>query len=76
MDGGTSYAAAGSTADASVYSFTYNCGSSQMFFFKVAAVNGVGGAGGEGVRGLEVDRKSLQIDGENHGKQEKSSEIK
>ncbi|CAJ1392525.1 unnamed protein product [Effrenium voratum] len=48
MDGGTTYAVAGSTADASVYSFTYNCGSSQMFFFKVAAVNGVGGASGEG----------------------------
>ena len=48
LDGGTSYSLAGSTLDASVYSFTYNCGSSQMFFFKVAAVNGVGGAGGEG----------------------------
>eukprot|EP00913_Durusdinium_trenchii_P023139 g21720.t1 len=48
MDGGTTYAAAGSTADSSVYSFTYNCGISQMFFFKVAAVNGVGGSGGEG----------------------------
>lgn len=42
LDGGTTYAAAGSTADASVYSFTYNCGSSQMFYFKVSAVNGVG----------------------------------
>eukprot|EP00435_Cladocopium_sp_Y103_P055148 s316_g18.t1 len=42
LDGGTTYSAAGSTADASVYSFTYNCGSSQMFYFKVSAVNGVG----------------------------------
>eukprot|EP00434_Breviolum_minutum_P031275 symbB.v1.2.027656.t1/scaffold2852.1/size68900/3 len=45
-DGGTTYAAAGSTADASVYQFTYNCPSSQMLYFKVSAVNGVGS--GEG----------------------------
>eukprot|EP00930_Biecheleria_cincta_P038762 TRINITY_DN26639_c0_g1_i1.p1 TRINITY_DN26639_c0_g1~~TRINITY_DN26639_c0_g1_i1.p1 ORF type:complete len:4930 (+),score=584.21 TRINITY_DN26639_c0_g1_i1:1092-14792(+) len=47
-DGGSTYAYAGSTADASVHSFNYACGQSQTFFFKVAAVNGVGGSGGEG----------------------------
>ncbi|CAE8682339.1 unnamed protein product [Polarella glacialis] len=47
-DGGTTYTHAGSTADASVHDFTYACGASQMFFFKVAAVSGVGGASGEG----------------------------
>ncbi|CAE7771797.1 Ttn [Symbiodinium pilosum] len=45
-DGGTTYSAAGSTADASVFSFTYSCGGSQLFFFKVSAVNGVGGGSG------------------------------
>ncbi|CAE7244936.1 TTN, partial [Symbiodinium necroappetens] len=41
-DGGSTYTAAGSTADASVFTFTYTCGASQLFFFKVSAVNGVG----------------------------------
>merc|ERR1719498_1838457 len=49
VDQGNIYTAAGSTTDASVYSFVYTCATSrQTFYFQVAAVNGVGGTGGEG----------------------------
>ncbi|CAE7202498.1 Ttn, partial [Symbiodinium sp. KB8] len=60
-DGGSTYTAAGSTADASVFTFTYTCGHPfttrlGRFFFKVSAVNGVGT--GEGV-GADSDPVGL-----------------
>jgi len=47
-DGGNHYVYAGSTSDASVSTFTYSCGTQQMFYFMITAVNGVGGPSGEG----------------------------
>eukprot|EP00746_Dinoflagellata_sp_MGD_P143998 gnl/MRDRNA2_/MRDRNA2_76765_c0_seq1.p1 gnl/MRDRNA2_/MRDRNA2_76765_c0~~gnl/MRDRNA2_/MRDRNA2_76765_c0_seq1.p1 ORF type:complete len:1938 (+),score=215.15 gnl/MRDRNA2_/MRDRNA2_76765_c0_seq1:848-5815(+) len=41
-DAGITYTAAGSTADASVFTFKYVCSQQAQFYFKVAAVNYVG----------------------------------
>eukprot|EP00930_Biecheleria_cincta_P025161 TRINITY_DN17949_c0_g2_i3.p1 TRINITY_DN17949_c0_g2~~TRINITY_DN17949_c0_g2_i3.p1 ORF type:complete len:5308 (+),score=711.55 TRINITY_DN17949_c0_g2_i3:64-15987(+) len=46
-DGGATYSLAGTT-DGSTLQFTYGCSSSQMFYFKVAPKNGVGGSDAEG----------------------------
>jgi hypothetical protein len=48
-DQGNIYTQAGSTSDASAYSFVYTCGATlSTFYFKITAVNGVGGTSGEG----------------------------
>eukprot|EP00929_Paragymnodinium_shiwhaense_P071746 TRINITY_DN36441_c0_g3_i1.p1 TRINITY_DN36441_c0_g3~~TRINITY_DN36441_c0_g3_i1.p1 ORF type:complete len:6381 (-),score=1386.64 TRINITY_DN36441_c0_g3_i1:118-18219(-) len=47
-DIGASYTFAGATSDASAHHLTYSCGAPQTYYFKVTAVNGVGGPSGEG----------------------------
>jgi len=48
VDSGSTYTQAGTTADAAIAKFYYACGSQTTFYFKVAGMNGVGGAAGEG----------------------------
>jgi predicted phage tail protein len=49
VDQGNIYTQAGSTSDASVYSFVYTCATTEStFYFQVSAMNGVGGSNGEG----------------------------
>jgi hypothetical protein len=45
---GTAYALLASTSHASIFQYTHNCVPGNTYYFKLAAVNGVGGPAGEG----------------------------